>query len=71
MYFREQKQHIFRASAQILHAWRGGFADVVFHICLVRRCIKLLAVSILEINSGWREPSNLDSGQFGQFHFKG
>lgn len=32
--FWEQKQHIFRASTQVLHAWRGGFADVVFHICL-------------------------------------
>ena len=29
-----EKQHIFRASAQILHAWRGGFADVILHFCL-------------------------------------
>lgn len=32
--FREQKLHIFRASAQILHAWRGGFTDVVPLFCM-------------------------------------
>ena len=32
--FWEQKQHTFRASAQILHAWRGGFTDVVPLFCM-------------------------------------
>ena len=45
--FWEQKQHIFRASAQILHAWRGGFTDVVFLVSLVCRYIKLLAINLL------------------------
>ena len=32
--FWEQKQHTFRASYQVWHAWRGGFADVILHFCL-------------------------------------
>ena len=48
--FWEQKQHIFRASAQILHAWRGGFTDVVFLVSLVRWYAKLLNISFWEGN---------------------
>ena len=65
--FREKKRQIFRASAQVLHAWRGGFADVVFHICLVYLSVKLLVISLLE----GREDRKAFQFQLFQLNFKG
>ena len=47
--FREKKRQIFRASAQVLHAWRGDFADDLSRFCILsysRVCCKLLAISL-------------------------
>ncbi len=47
--FREKKRQIFRASARILHAWRGDFADVLSRFCILsysRVCCKLLVIRL-------------------------
>ena len=47
--FREKKRQIFRASAQVLHAWRGDFADDLSRFCILsysRVCCKLLVISL-------------------------
>ena len=47
--FREKKRQIFRASAQVLHAWRGDFANDLSRFCILsysRACCKLLVISL-------------------------
>ena len=47
--FQSLKRQIFRASAQVLHAWRGDFADDLSRFCILsysRVCCKLLVISL-------------------------
>ena len=68
--FREKKRQIFRASAQVLHARRGDFADDLSRFCILSYsmvCCKLLVISLLK----GREDRKAFQFQLFQLNFKG